>query len=246
MSRVLIVAKSEFLTLVKTKAFIISIILMPVLMGAFFLFMSFAARNIDVETRPFAVIDGTGVLFEPLRAAATVRNAQAITDGERTGPEFVPSKVATDMRSSDDLKLELSEQVRTKKLFAFVEIPADVITATGGGVSSVRYYAENTTYEPLPRWLQAALNEEITKLRFDGAGIDQDLIARLNTRIPLSTFGLVERTTDGTVTEAVEVDELARALVPGFFLILMFMTVMTSAQHCSWANCSASWGWHSS
>ena len=97
MSRVLIIAQSEFLTLVKTKAFIIGILLMPILMVAFFFFMSYAERQIDTERRPFAVLDHTGVLFDAVQAAATERNAGYVVDGERTGPEFLPER--TDVRS---------------------------------------------------------------------------------------------------------------------------------------------------
>ena len=57
MSRILTIAQSEFLTLVKTKAFIIGIFLMPVLMGLFIFFMGYAERHADTETRTFAVID---------------------------------------------------------------------------------------------------------------------------------------------------------------------------------------------
>jgi ABC-2 type transport system permease protein len=121
--------------------------------------------------------------------------------------------------------------VRDKELFAFVEIPPDVLTADAGQVPAIRYYSENTSYQPLPDWLRTVLNDEITRRRFDAAGIDQAMIARLNTRTPLSTFGLIERTADGTVSEAQEVDELARVAMPTFFLILMFMSVMTSGTH---------------
>lgn len=230
MSRIFTIAQSEFTTLVKTKAFLFGIILMPVLMVGFFFFMSFAQRHVDVETRPFAVIDHTGVLFDAVRSAAEARNADNVDNGTRTGPEFVPSRVDLAGQSADERKVELSARVRDKSLFAFVEIPAEVLTATGTDVPPIRYYSESTSYEPLPNWLRTTLNEEITKRRFDAAGIDQAMITRLNTRTPLSTFGLVERATDGSVKEAQEVDELARMVVPFFFLFLMFMTVMTAAQ----------------
>ncbi len=230
MSRILTIAQSEFTTLVKTKAFLFGIILMPVLMVGFFFFMSFAQRHVDVETRPFAVIDHTGVLYDAVRTSAETRNADSIDNGTRTGPEFVPSAVTVAGRSADEVKVELSTRIRDKDLFAFVEIPAEVLTATGSDVPPIRYYSESTSYEPLPNWLRTTLNEEITKRRFDAAGIDQAMITRLNTRTPLSTFGLVERATDGSVKEAQEVDEIARMIVPFFFLFLMFMTVMTAAQ----------------
>jgi len=230
MSRILTIAQSEFLTLVKTKAFLFGIILMPVLMVGFFFFMSFAQKHVDVETRPFAVIDQTGVLYDALQTAAEARNADNVDNGVRTGPEFVASRVEAAGQSVDELKVDLSARVRDKSLFAFVEIPAEVLTATVGEVPPIRYYSESTSYEPLPTWLRTTLNDEITKRRYDAAGIDQALITRLNTRTPLSTFGLVERATDGSVKEAQEVDEIARMIVPFFFLFLMFMTVMTAAQ----------------
>ncbi len=231
MNRVLIIAQSEFLTLVKTKAFIIGIVLMPVLMAAFFFFMSYAERQMDVEQRRFAVIDHTGVLFDAVRTAAEARNAENVTDGRRTGPEFIPTLVTLDGRSVDDVKVDLSSEVRDKALFAFVEIPAATLTDTTGDLPPILYYAENSSYQPLPTWLRTVLNDEITRLRFDDAGIDQALIARLNTRAALTTFGLVDRATDGTVKEAQEVDALARVAMPTFFLILMFMSVMTAGTH---------------
>lgn len=231
MSRILIIAQSEFLTLVKTKAFIIGILLMPVLMVGFFFFMAYAERHVDVERRPFAVIDHTGVLFDSIKAAADARNAEHVENGTRTGPEFVASPVDMSGQSVDALKVELSGKVREKELFAFVEIPAEVLTAAGKDVPVVRYYSESTSYEPLPDWLETTLNAEITKRRFDAAGIDQGLITRLNTRTRLSTFGLMEKAEDGTVKEAQEVDALARMALPMFFLVLMFMSVMTAGQH---------------
>jgi ABC-2 type transport system permease protein len=88
-----------------------------------------------------------------------------------------------------------------------------------------------TSYEPLPAWLRTTLSEEITKRRFDSAGIDQALIERLNARTSVTTFGLVERALDGTVAEAREINRLERIVLPVFFLILMFMAVMTVGTH---------------
>lgn len=231
MHRTLTIAQSEFLTLVKTKAFIIGIVMMPVLMTGFFFFMSYAEGQVDLERRTFAVIDHTGLLYEPVRAAADAHNAEHKKDGALTGPEYVPTPVDTGGRSVEDLKVELSERIRSKELFAFVEIPADALTADATSAPPIRYYAENTSYEPLPDWLRTVLNEEVTKRRYDAAGIDRSLIERLNTDLDLSTFGLMERSADGTVTEAQEVDALARMAMPMFFLVMMFMSVMTSGTH---------------
>lgn len=229
MSRILTIAQSEFLTLVKTKAFIIGIFLMPVLMGGFMFFMSYAERQVDSRNRGFAVIDETGVLYDTIVRAAEIYNKNSGPDDARTGPRILPERVDVAGRPTDDVKLELSERVRKDALFAFVEIPSGIID--GGKDVAVRYYAENTSYERLPDWLRGVLNEEIARRRFERAGVDQALVTRLTARAPLSTFGLVERTAEGTVTEAKEVDDLTRVALPMFFIVLMFLSVMTSAQH---------------
>ena len=229
MKRILVVAQSEFLTLVKTKAFLIGIFLMPVLMVGFFFFMQVAERQSDVEVRSFAVIDGTGLLYEPLAEAAAQRNQAAAKGATSSGAQFLPRPVATAGRPLDQIKAELSDEIRDKKLFAFVEIPPDILDAASK--STLRYYSENTSYERLPNWLRTTLNDEIAKRRFDAAGVDRTLVSKLTARAELATFGLVERAADGTVVEATEVDEVTTFALPFFFLILMFMSVMTSGQH---------------
>jgi ABC-2 type transport system permease protein len=229
MKRILTVAQSEFVTLVKTKAFLIGIFLMPVLMGGFFFFMSYAERHTDVEDRRFAVIDGTGMLYEPLAQAAARRNDDLGKGAVPAGSRFLPQAATPGAAGPEKLKADLSDQVRDKKLFAFVEIPADILEA--GSKSTIRYYSENTAYERLPNWLRTSLNDEIAKRRFDAAGVDRALVSRLTARAELATFGLVERAADGSVVEAKEVDELTTFGLPFFFLILMFMSVMTSGQH---------------
>ena len=59
MNRVLTVALSEFLRLARSKAFIIGILLMPVLFGIMALFTSYAERHVDLEDRRLGVVDGT-------------------------------------------------------------------------------------------------------------------------------------------------------------------------------------------
>ena len=77
MKRILTVAQSEFMTLVKTKAFIIGILMTPALMTGFITFMSYAEGHVDTTDRAVAVIDQTGVLYEPLAKAVARHNEEA-------------------------------------------------------------------------------------------------------------------------------------------------------------------------
>ena len=255
MNRVLTIAISEFLRLARSKAFIIGILLMPVLFGVMAFFTSYAARHVDLEDRRLGVVDGTGVLYEPIASAAVAFNTESGEGPSRTGPHFLTERIDPGTRDLNELKLELSNRVRSKDLYAFVIIPPTALTSTSGArdqrernrrlrragkevpdekidtTGDAQYYTENVAYEALPDWLTETLDDEISKRRFSAAGIAGDAAERLTARTELGTFGLVERGQDGTISEAVEVDEVLTIGPPMFLLILMFMTVMTSAQH---------------
>jgi ABC-type Na+ efflux pump permease subunit len=61
MHKTFIVAQTEFATLVRTKAFILSMILMPVLMTVSFLVVDRLKDAKDVSDRRFAFVDESGV-----------------------------------------------------------------------------------------------------------------------------------------------------------------------------------------
>lgn len=229
MSRIVTVAQSEFLTLVRTRAFIVGILLMPVLMIGFGAFMGYAERHVDTTDRAIAVIDQTGSFFEPLAAAAEVYNAKMGSGAGKTGPNYLLSRVDLGGRSVDETAVELSARVKARRLFAFVVIPADVIDADAH--PPVRFFSESTAIDQMAGWLRAALNEEIAKRRFAAAGVDQALVAKLTTRTELATFGLVERAASGGIAPAKATDELSRLGLPIFVLVLMYMAVLTGAGH---------------
>ncbi len=127
------------------------------------------------------------------------------------------------------MKIALSNRMRQKELFAVVEIPSGILDPSG--TATIKYFSQNTNYDRLPDWIGATLNEEITKRRFASAGIDPAVVSTLTRPAEIETFGLVERTAAGEVVAAAESDDLKRFGVPVFLLTLMFLAVMTSAQH---------------
>jgi ABC-2 type transport system permease protein len=229
MKRSLVVAQAEFLALIRSKFFILMIFLMPVLILGFMQVIRYASERVDREDRTFAVVDRTGVLYDRIVGAAGEFNLESGEGAARTGPHFLPTRVDPDATSSEALRIDLSNRVRAKEFFAFVEIPAEVLDPDA--TSPVMYYSESTAYDRLPSWLRRTLNAEIAKRRFEQAGVDPSLVAKLTADAELSTFGLVTATADGRATQAREVDEFTRFGVPIFFLVLMFMAVMSNAQH---------------
>ncbi len=227
MTRVLVIARTEFLALVRSKFFLLGIIVVPIIMFGFITAIQMVEHRVDREDRRFAVIDATGELYATIEEAARAHNAEA-GEADRTGPHFLPERVEADGRNFDELTVELSDRVRNGELLAFVYLPPDVLEPDGG---AIRYYTQNTSYTRLSSWLTSTLNDTIQQRRLRQAGIDPDLVSSLTARTESATFELVERQPDGRISTARKVDEIQQFAIPIFVLIVMFMAVMSNTQH---------------
>ena len=93
MNRIFIVATTEFLAIVRTRAFIIGLLMAPALIALSAGFQIFAARSGDVADHRFAVVDHTGALYDAIATAAAEHNTAAGEGGTRKGPHFLPEAV---------------------------------------------------------------------------------------------------------------------------------------------------------
>ena len=231
MRKIFIVAETEFGTLVRSKAFVVGILLMPVMM-VLSIGLVRATKNVsDDKDRTFAIVDYTGVLAEPLVAVAKLFDPGSTLGAERPGgpaaSRFIPVAVSPVGRQRDELRLELSDRVRRGELFAFVEFPENVIDP--GGTAEIRYYSDHPSYAALPAWLRAAANGVIVNERFRRASIDRGLVTRLMKPAPVETLGLVARDASGRINPAAAVDAARAYGLPAAVLFLMYVTIMSSA-----------------
>ncbi len=215
MRKILTVARTEYLNIVRTKAFIISIVLMPIFMGGAIVVQELVKDKIDLKERRFAVIDESGAMFDVLARAC--RDRPIKKDGKQVRPRFVPQQTDGDIAVR-------TRQVRDGSLFAYVVIPKDVVE-TG----EVRYHTASPTSMGLPQFLRGVIDGEVKRRRFLAAQIDQALVAKLGRPIRFGTYGLQEVTASGEVAEAERVNQAQTFGIPIVVMILMFMLVMTSA-----------------
>ncbi len=173
-TRILTIAQHEFVTLIRTKAFIAGILMLPLLMAVFVTFMNYAEHQIEIVDRTVAVIDETGVLFDPLDRAAQAHNLKSGTGDTRTGSHIRLVRAGATGPSIDDVAVALSAKVKAKELFGFVELPAALLDA--GGKASIRLYAQTTSTNEVADWLETAVNDEIARRRCTQAGVDQALV----------------------------------------------------------------------
>ncbi|MGH7178060.1 MAG: hypothetical protein ACREJC_11825, partial [Tepidisphaeraceae bacterium] len=136
MRKTLVIAVREYFAAVKSKAFVISLVLMPVMMTGGIVVQRMAERIADTKLKKVAVIDRTAgeTLFQSLAQAAEKRNKTELTD-PKTGRQFRPAieleRIApadlADPAAVATQRMELSERVRRDELFAFIEIGKDVL-----------------------------------------------------------------------------------------------------------------------
>lgn len=228
-NKALIVALSEFMTLVRSKAFLAGLLMMPVFMGIAIGVQRFTRDATDVKDRPFVVVDRSGVLYAPLKEAADEWN-RASEPGEaaRTQPRFLASEATFDV-NDERARAALSDRVKRDEIFAFVEIPADALDPDTK--SSVSYYSNHPGYRTLPGWIGSTINREVLNQRFRAASIDRAVVARLTRRLDVSELGLLDRDAGGGIRAASRVDKVRTTAIPvGMMMILLFSVISSAPQ----------------
>jgi ABC-2 type transport system permease protein len=228
-NKALIVALSEFTTLVRSKGFLVGLILMPIFMAIAVGVQRFTRDATDIKDRRFVVVDRSGVLFGPLKEAADEWNRANEADGAaRTQPRFLPSEATFDA-NDERARAELSDRVRRDEIFAFVEVPTDALDPDTK--STVSYYSNHPGYRTLPGWIGATINREILNQRFRAAAIDRAVVSRLTRRVDVSELGLLERGTGGAIRAASRVDKVRTTAIPvGMMMILLFSVISSAPQ----------------
>ena len=148
MNKTLVIAQRDYLASVKTKSFLVSLFLMPVLMFGGLVVGKLAKNVGDTRPKKVAVIDRTAgadqadlggrPLYQVLIEAARTRNESLKkpgTDEYRQSPYLIePVTVAPDATPEqlDTARYDLSERVRKGDLFAFIEIGPKIVAAPPG------------------------------------------------------------------------------------------------------------------
>lgn len=232
-NKALIIAKREYRAAVRTKGFILGILLLPLFMGGGLIVFTLFKDKVDVNDKTIAVIDNSGLFEDYLARAAELWNSNNVPDenGNKTGPYYSFEFIPQDPDNSQRQKLELSNRIRSKEIHAFVQIGGNVLhPQAGDDQSRILYYSENAALDNTRNWFSNTINNRIRELRLKKLGIEQEEITDLFYWVNAESMSLVSvDTKTGEVTEASTTNELQTILVPYILLLLMFMMLMMSA-----------------
>ncbi len=130
MRKTWVIAWREFNATVRTKAFVVGIVLMPILMCGSVVVSIVTERFEDRGSQTIAIVDRTpgGKIAPILQTAVEKRNAEDSVNkktGERSSPEFkldiVPPS-SSDFAAIEDQRVELSKRVKDHEIIGFLEI----------------------------------------------------------------------------------------------------------------------------
>jgi len=239
MRKVLLLAKREYISSVKTKAFFVMMALMPIMMSGGMIVVAVMEAQTDTTDKRIAVLDHTGQIAEALAEAARIRNRTGIHDAEtdeQTGPAYYIEIVHPNTDDIDAQRVALSDRVQSKQLHAFVEIGKDVIDPRSPPSDQDRpvderitYHAPNAIFHDARRWMRYAIHDRIRDVRLAAEGLDREKVDRLFNCPAVEGSGLVTIDAAGKVKEAVKANKGRAIGVPAGMMFLMFMMVMVGA-----------------
>jgi ABC-2 type transport system permease protein len=204
------VARREYIERVRTKAFWIATLLIPIL------FMGYVAIQIAVSRRTggqrsLVVVDLSGKLFAPLvRELADTEARQKKEPSGAKGPHWslVERQAGGDLEAT---KQALHKEVLDKKISGYLVIEPAKLEK-----EEVEYYSTTVSDFIAQGQLGSVLNRISIRQKMAARGLPEDLAAELEKRIDLKAFKVTEK---GSAEE-----KGAGILAAIVFLILMYST----------------------
>ena len=238
MSKIVAIAKVEYLVAVRSKAFLVGMFMMPVFALGGIAVQTLLKNQVDISDRKVAIVDRSGFLYPLIEDAnewRTENEAHSVDPetGKRTQtrPRFLFERYES---GDDDARIHeaLSKRVESGELLGYAIIGARILDTRppeGSDARALAYHTKTPSFMELPNWLEYVVNRETQRARFAQAGIDQTLVKSLSEPVRLTSLGLVELSEDGAANEAEVNDRIRTFVVPIAALALIFMMIMMTA-----------------
>lgn len=213
MKKILSIAKWEFVEKVKTKTFIISLILTPIIIIGFSIVPTLLSTEEDTRTKAIGVLDRTGFYFDNVRDAL---EEYKLEDGQ---PNYIVINLYKIKNEPGNNKTSADKNILQKKIegYLFINIPAPdslIVEYRSGSLGNFR---------DLKRF-EEVLNKIRIRKELLNSGINPEIISSLQKNIQIKQIRIEESGREG------KQDFLIVFFSSFIFIILLMMMVIYSGQ----------------
>jgi ABC-2 type transport system permease protein len=213
MKKIFAVARWEFLEKVKTKAFIISLIITPIIIISFSILPSLLFRQETPKVEVIGVVDTSGIYFEGLRNELSKYN---LPDGRQN---YVLINLTFSNKNFEELKATANKNIQLNLLEGCLilnstdsdSVYAEYVTKSIGNFKNVGRFEE-------------ALRAIRLKKKLEEKGVDSQLIQYFQDKVIVEQMKVDE---SGNVSD---IDFLTTFFVSIIFILLLMMMVVYSGQ----------------
>lgn len=211
--KLLHVARWEFLEKVKTKAFIISLVLMPVIMVGFGILPTVLSMKEDEKPITVGIVDETGTLVGPL--AEELDQKYKLSSGQ-------PNYIIRNLSAREGVlpnKAEANKMVAEGSVEGYFYVPNTIYDS-----GKVEYRAENVGNLKLQERFSRAIEQVVMERRFADQHIDTSLMKKLMANIDIKSIKLSQK---GEEKESGFLETFFSAYI---VIMMLFLLVITSGQ----------------
>lgn len=233
MRKILLIAQRDYLQIVRSKAYLVGLIVFPVLIGGGFLTVSLMNRGNAKEQR-IAILDRTQVSAPAIVQAweESRREAAAAdpTGGLRGMPRFTFETIKPEPDQAAQL-IAISNRIRSGEVFLVLDIPASALSpGESAKAEPVRYYTNSTGLDQSLGLLIGAVNNGLRRVRLAQAGVDDGRIPGVLRNVPLVAMNLVTRNPNtGRIAQGEKRSMIQTLLVPFFLVYLLAIITLVGA-----------------
>lgn len=208
------VARWEFIERVKTKSFIIGLLLTPAIMALFALGPAMLQDTLaDVDAQIIAVYDGTGVVVDSLDAG--LRRGPRLDSGK---PKYQIERIEAAGRTPAEVKADLDSALLRASISAALVIPPEALDS-----HAVEYRSLNVSdIESISR-LERRVSDIISEFKIAHAGLDPAKVEELTQSTGMRTV----RISEAGEEESGFLESFGLSYV---FLIMLMIMILTSGQ----------------
>jgi ABC-2 type transport system permease protein len=218
MQKILKIAQREYIETVKTKMFIISVLMTPLIIVVILLFSNRLSRSITGPHPPRKVIvaDLSKELTDQIKASFDEYNA---SNPER---QILLQELQTD-ESADKLA---KDKVRSGQLDLYIVLEKDSVEGNGKICSYTR--GTKMTDLDLVSTAEDLLNRAVVNQRCKLRNVSPQLLAELRRRVPVEHVDIESASQEKRINEG---EQVAKTMVSFFCMFLMFMGIFGTGQH---------------